>query len=77
MTEPDSTPDDTREFETEIPVDENEVAPPTDAPDALADADIDEIEAAEVPPEEDPYQLRSGVPLGGGEDSDPGSQLNF
>lgn len=69
-TEPDSTPDDTREFETKV-------SPPNDTPDALADPDIDEIEADEVPPEEEPYQLRSGVPLGGGEDTDPASQMNF
>lgn len=57
-------------------VDENEVASPAGAPEALPNPDVDEIQAAEEPREEDPYQLRSGVQHGGGDASDPASQMN-
>lgn len=68
--------DHTHEHEHDVPVDENEVAPPAGTPDALANPDLDAIQAAAEPREDDPYQLRSGVPLGGGDATDPASQMN-
>jgi|GEM_PF-5090553 len=64
-------------YDPDTPVDENEVAPPSGAPEALTNPDVDEIQAAEAPEEEDPYQLRSGVQQGGGDATDPASQMNF
>ena len=55
--------------------DEDEVVP-TGAPDALANPEVDEIQASERTDEEDPYQLRSGIP-DAPDDSDPASQMNF
>lgn len=68
--------DDTRTPDVDAPVDENRVTPPVGTPDAIENPDVDAIQAAEVPDEDEPYQLRSGVPLGGGDDTDPASQMN-
>ena len=63
---------------TEATEEGDTLTPPSGAPDAVANADTDRIQASEVAREEDPYQLRSGIhPEGGTGDSDPASQMNF